>query len=104
MGKTSHGCIVGKLEKILASTVLDKKFLVPGSPWISFSPLKMLVLYETALGYCLFKVSDAAKLESVDLWQEFRSPEKANKLCVRYLHISLEVLILDVFSLWMFLD
>ena len=42
----------------------------------------MLVLYETALGYCLFKVSDAAKLESVDLWQEFRSPEKANKLCV----------------------
>ncbi|KXN81639.1 Nucleolar protein 58 [Leucoagaricus sp. SymC.cos] len=40
----------------------------------------MLVLYETALGYCLFKVSDSAKLESADLWKEFESPEKANKL------------------------
>ncbi|KAF5363982.1 hypothetical protein D9756_000948 [Leucocoprinus leucothites] len=40
----------------------------------------MLVLYETALGYCLFKVSDSAKLESADLWKEFENPEKANKL------------------------
>lgn len=40
----------------------------------------MLVLYETALGYCLFKVSNEAKLESGDLWQEFQSPEKASKL------------------------
>jgi nucleolar protein 58 len=43
----------------------------------------MLVLYETALGYCLFKVSNSAKLESADLWKEFESPEKANKLYVR---------------------
>jgi nucleolar protein 58 len=43
---------------------------------------KMLVLYETAMGYCLFKVSDAAKLNSADLWKEFESPEKANKLYV----------------------
>lgn len=42
----------------------------------------MLVLYETALGYCLFKVTDSAKLESADLWKEFESPEKAHKLYV----------------------
>ncbi|TFK22201.1 nucleolar protein NOP58 [Coprinopsis marcescibilis] len=40
----------------------------------------MLVLYETALGYCLFKVSNEAKLESEDLYKEFESPEKASKL------------------------
>ncbi|KAJ2922518.1 hypothetical protein H1R20_g14590, partial [Candolleomyces eurysporus] len=40
----------------------------------------MLVLYETALGYCLFKVSNEAKLESADLYKEFESPEKASKL------------------------
>lgn len=45
----------------------------------------MLVLYETALGFCLFKLTDSAKLESADLWEEFESPEKANKLyvCIR---------------------
>nr|GAT46176.1 predicted protein [Mycena chlorophos] len=32
------------------------------------------------MGYCLFKVGDAAKLESDDLWKEFESPEKASKL------------------------
>ncbi|KAI0771521.1 Nop-domain-containing protein [Trametes elegans] len=40
----------------------------------------MLVLYETSLGYCLFKLTDDAKLESEDLWKEFETPEKANKL------------------------
>ncbi|KAJ3536402.1 hypothetical protein NMY22_g6051 [Coprinellus aureogranulatus] len=40
----------------------------------------MLVLYETALGYCLFKVSNEAKLESADLYKEFETPEKASKL------------------------
>ncbi|KAH9894181.1 Nop-domain-containing protein [Cubamyces lactineus] len=40
----------------------------------------MLVLYETSLGYCLFKLTDDAKLESDDLWREFETPEKANKL------------------------
>ncbi|KAJ7477217.1 Nop domain-containing protein [Mycena galericulata] len=40
----------------------------------------MLVLYETAMGYCLFKVGDASKLESDDLWKEFETPEKASKL------------------------
>ncbi|KAF8632016.1 hypothetical protein AX17_004959 [Amanita inopinata Kibby_2008] len=40
----------------------------------------MLVLYETAMGYCLFKVTDSAKIESADLWKEFESPERANKL------------------------
>ena len=42
----------------------------------------MLVLYETALGFCLFKLTDTAKLETADLWEEFESPEKANKLYV----------------------
>lgn len=40
----------------------------------------MLVLYETAMGYCLFKMSKSATPEDVDLWKEFESPEKANKL------------------------
>ena len=40
----------------------------------------MLVLYETALGYCLFKVSNEAKLESADLYKEFETSEKASKL------------------------
>ncbi|KAJ7122914.1 hypothetical protein C8R44DRAFT_157583 [Mycena epipterygia] len=40
----------------------------------------MLVLYETAMGYCLFKVGDASKLESDELWKEFETPEKASKL------------------------
>jgi hypothetical protein len=30
----------------------------------------MLILYETALGYCLFKVSNEAKLESADLYTQ----------------------------------
>ncbi|PIL36696.1 hypothetical protein GSI_00385 [Ganoderma sinense ZZ0214-1] len=40
----------------------------------------MLVLYETSLGYCLFKLTDDAKLESNDVWEDFETPEKANKL------------------------
>ncbi|OCH95859.1 Nop-domain-containing protein [Obba rivulosa] len=40
----------------------------------------MLVLYETPLGYCLFKLTDSAKAESADVWREFESPEKASKL------------------------
>ncbi|KAI0775432.1 hypothetical protein BC629DRAFT_1583011 [Irpex lacteus] len=47
----------------------------------------MLVLYETSLGYCLFKVTDAGKLESKDVWEEFETPEKANKfLKLKSLH------------------
>ncbi|KAJ6567370.1 Nop domain-containing protein [Mycena vulgaris] len=46
----------------------------------------MLVLYETAMGYCLFKVGDAAKLESDELWKEFESPEKASKLHLKAIH------------------
>jgi hypothetical protein len=43
----------------------------------------MLVLYETAMGYCLFKLSDSAKLESADLYKSFETPEKATKLYVQ---------------------
>ena len=40
----------------------------------------MLVLYETSLGYCLFKVTDSQKVTSEDVWEEFETPERANKL------------------------
>ncbi|XP_068446632.1 nucleolar protein 58 isoform X3 [Clinocottus analis] len=41
----------------------------------------MLVLFETAAGYAIFKVLDESKLEQVDsLYKEFETPEKANKI------------------------
>ncbi|XP_048342430.1 LOW QUALITY PROTEIN: nucleolar protein 58 [Sphaerodactylus townsendi] len=41
----------------------------------------MLVLFETAAGYAIFKVLDEKKLHEVDsLWKEFETPEKANKI------------------------
>ncbi|XP_076579138.1 nucleolar protein 58 [Chaetodon auriga] len=41
----------------------------------------MLVLFETAAGYAIFKVLDESKLQKVDsLYKEFESPEKANKV------------------------
>lgn len=40
----------------------------------------MLVLYETSLGYCLFKVTDSQKASNEDVWEEFETPERANKL------------------------
>ncbi|THH33802.1 hypothetical protein EUX98_g466 [Antrodiella citrinella] len=47
----------------------------------------MLVLAETSLGFCLFKVTDKGKLSSEDVWEEFESPQKANKfLKLKALH------------------
>ncbi|XP_053272960.1 nucleolar protein 58 [Pleuronectes platessa] len=41
----------------------------------------MLVLFETAAGYAIFKVLDEAKLQEIDnLHKEFETPEKANKI------------------------
>lgn len=41
----------------------------------------MLVLFETAAGYSVFKVLDESKLQQVDnLYKEFETPEKANKV------------------------
>ncbi|XP_067349408.1 nucleolar protein 58 isoform X2 [Channa argus] len=41
----------------------------------------MLVLFETAAGYAIFKVLDESKLQQVDsLYKEFETPEKANKV------------------------
>ncbi|OBZ71928.1 Nucleolar protein 58 [Grifola frondosa] len=40
----------------------------------------MLVLYETALGFCLFKLTDSAKATSADIWEDFETPEGANRL------------------------
>lgn len=59
----------------------------------------MLVLYETALGFCLFKLTDTAKLEKADLWEEFESPEKANKLYVPAGVFLVRVWVLNSFSL-----
>lgn len=38
----------------------------------------MLVLYETSVGFCLFNLSDTAKLEDADLWKQFETTEGAN--------------------------
>ncbi|KAJ3996872.1 hypothetical protein F5050DRAFT_1570541 [Lentinula boryana] len=47
----------------------------------------MLVLYETAMGYCLFKMSDSVtKMEESQVRKEFESPESANKLQLKALH------------------
>ncbi|XP_043931033.1 nucleolar protein 58 [Protopterus annectens] len=41
----------------------------------------MLVLFETAAGYAVFKVLDERKLHEVEnIWKEFETPEKANKV------------------------
>ncbi|CAK6965508.1 nucleolar protein 58 [Scomber scombrus] len=41
----------------------------------------MLVLFETAAGYAIFKVLDESKLQEVDsLYKEFETTEKANKI------------------------
>ncbi|KAJ9106223.1 Nucleolar protein 58 [Naganishia friedmannii] len=37
----------------------------------------MLVLAETSVGFCIFKLNDQAKLESKDLWKQFETPEAA---------------------------
>ena len=44
----------------------------------------MLVLYETAMGFALFKLTDSAKLTDPNLYKEFETPESANGLCVKY--------------------
>jgi NOP5NT (NUC127) domain len=46
----------------------------------------MLVLYETAIGFALFKLTDSAKLTDPNLHKEFETPERANGLCVKSLH------------------
>ncbi|KAI9449639.1 Nop-domain-containing protein [Lactarius psammicola] len=40
----------------------------------------MLVLYETAMGFALFKLTDSGKLTDPDLYKEFETPERANGL------------------------
>jgi len=41
----------------------------------------MLVLFESAAGYALFKLLDESKLQDVDnLFQDFETPEKASKV------------------------
>jgi hypothetical protein len=43
----------------------------------------MLVLYETAMGFALFKLTDSAKLTDPNLHKEFETPERATGLCVQ---------------------
>ena len=40
----------------------------------------VLVLFETAVGFCLFSLSDESKLSSADLYKSFESEEKASRL------------------------
>ncbi len=41
----------------------------------------MLVLFETASGYALFKLLDEKKLkETENLWKEFETPDKASQM------------------------
>ncbi|KAH9991660.1 hypothetical protein BJV74DRAFT_414023 [Russula compacta] len=40
----------------------------------------MLVLYETAMGFALFKLTDSAKLTDPNLHKDFETPERANDL------------------------
>ena len=42
----------------------------------------MLVLFESAVGFSLFKLADGGKLEDKNLHKEFESPESANNLSV----------------------
>lgn len=47
----------------------------------------MLVLFETAAGFALFKVLDEGKLKNADdLWKEFETPSKAQKVYVNFLY------------------
>ena len=56
--------------------------LTCASPWAAYEST-MLVLYETAMGYALFKLTDSAKLTDPNLYKEFETPERANGLCVQ---------------------
>lgn len=40
----------------------------------------MLVLFETSLGFCIFKVKDAGKLDGEGLYKSFESSEEASNL------------------------
>jgi hypothetical protein len=52
----------------------------------------MLVLYETAMGYCLFKMTDSSKLKDPTLLQEFDTAAKANKLYSSFVSVDLKEL------------
>jgi hypothetical protein len=56
------------------------------SSFVGIQALTMLVLYETAMGFALFKLTDSAKLTDPNLHKEFETPEKANGLCVKDIH------------------
>lgn len=49
-----------------------------GSKWLIAA--MVLVLFETAVGFCLFSLSDEAKLSSPDLYKSFESEKEANRL------------------------
>lgn len=47
----------------------------------------MLILFETAAGFALFKVLNEGKLKEVDnIYQEFENPQKAQKMYSCVLH------------------
>ncbi len=74
----SHGCKLAKSFVVDTDDVHNR--LDDGELKYSDISVNMLVLYETSLGFCLFKLSDSARLKEANLWDEFETPEKANNL------------------------
>lgn len=60
----------------------------------------MLVLYETAAGYALFKLVDDGKMEKPEeIYKDFESVEKANQA---YVFCDLEIFFFDIWQLTLF--
>lgn len=51
----------------------------PGNPAHRFAESRA-VLFETSLGFCIFKVKDDGKLDGADLYKQFETPEEASNL------------------------
>jgi hypothetical protein len=64
----------------------------------------MLILYETAAGYALFKLVNDAKLEKADdIWKDFETAEKANQAYVLLFDILYPSTLFDEHILTLFL-
>jgi NOP5NT (NUC127) domain len=58
-------------------------FFFFGSVRLSLLQISMLVLYETAAGFALFKLVDDGKMEKPEnIWKDFQTAEQANKTYV----------------------
>ena len=89
-GVCSHGSKVSRSRFriaqrpiLLSSDIHSRGVFTSASPLAALRVSIMLVLYETAMGFALFKLTDSAKLTDPNLHKEFETPERANGLCVR---------------------